>query len=204
MHALSTTRCKQHCTAPFAFHTFPADFAQIDPGHTRTLSQGTSKHFPLSAHSQRGEWILIVDVITSDRGSRAVQAAWHTHPNATVTVDAATGFATIRGVGLKTEQPSDVRLALIPATGAAAQSWSGSKVVKGQLAGKDGATEDQGWYSEHYSDATAGTKTHLLCHFYAKNDQFTKTGSGRTYRENSKSDALCYSLNARLRCHTRR
>jgi hypothetical protein len=87
-------------------------------------------------------------------------------------VDAATGFATIRGVGLKTEQPSDVRLALIPATGAAAQSWSGSKVVKGQLAGKDGATEDQGWYSEHYSDATAGTKTHLLCHFYAKNDQF--------------------------------
>jgi hypothetical protein len=98
-----------------------------------------------------------VDVITSDRGSRAVQAAWHTHPNATVTVDAATGFATIRGVGLKTEQPSDVRLALIPATGAAAQSWSGSKVVKGQLAGKDGATEDQGWYSEHYSDATASS-----------------------------------------------
>jgi hypothetical protein len=28
-------------------------------------------------------------------------------------------------------------------------------VVKGQLAGKDGATEDQGWFSKSYADASA-------------------------------------------------
>jgi hypothetical protein len=106
-----------------------------------------------SVYHQRGRWILIVDVVTSDRGSRTVQAAWHTHPNSNVSVDGTTGVASIRGVDLKTEQQSNVHLALIPATGA--QTWTSSKVVKGQLAGKDGATEDQGWYSEHYSDATA-------------------------------------------------
>ena len=107
-----------------------------------------------TVYHRRGEWFVIVDVVTSDRGGRGVQATWHTHPNASVDLDAdGTGIATIRGVDLRSQDPADVHLALVPATGAAGQGWHGSKVVKGVLAGKDGATEDQGWFDEHYSDA---------------------------------------------------
>ena len=109
---------------------------------------GTAKHSRTVYH-QRGEFFLIVDVVTSDR-PRAIQATWHTHPNASVSL--AADVATIRGVDLATQVASDVHVALIPATGA--QSWNSSKIVKGQRAGVAGATEDQGWFSEHYSDAT--------------------------------------------------
>ena len=109
---------------------------------------GTAKHSRTVYH-QRGDFFLIVDIVTSDR-PRAIQATWHTHPNASVSL--AADVATIRGVDLATQVASDVHVALIPATGA--QSWNSSKIVKGQRAGVAGATEDQGWFSEHYSDAT--------------------------------------------------
>ena len=154
---------KQQAQAP-AIAKAPRPVSSWSFGASRDIVQGSMSEYDelegnathsRSIYHQRGDWILIVDVVTSDRGSRTVQASWHTHPNATVSVDSASGVASIRGVDLTSGQRSNVRLALVPATGA--QSWNASKVVKGQLAGKDGATEDQGWFSEHYSDAVAAS-----------------------------------------------
>ena len=120
--------------------------------------EGSAEHSRTVYH-QRGRWFFIIDVVTSDRGSRSVQATWHTHPNATVTVDDG-GTAIIGGIDQHDQSRlSGAQLALIPASVSSSiallASWNSSKIVKGQLAGKDGAVEDQGWFSEHYSDATA-------------------------------------------------
>ena len=50
--------------------------------------------------------------------------------------------------------PTGAQLALIPASGGVTQEWARSKVVRGERAGKAGATEDQGWYSQEYDDAS--------------------------------------------------
>ena len=120
--------------------------------------EGSAEHSRTVYH-QRGRWFLIVDVVTSDRGSRAVQATWHMHPNASVALgDSDT--AIIGGVDQNNQSRlTGAQLALIPASVSSAvpllASWNSSKIVTGQLAGKNGAVEDQGWFSEHYSDATA-------------------------------------------------
>jgi hypothetical protein len=120
--------------------------------------QGSAKHSRTVYH-QRGDWFLVVDVVSSGGGggapSRSVQAAWHVHPNATIDLQP-DGTAIIGGVDkAKQSKPSGVELAMIPATGVSVHAWNSSRVVKGQLNGTAGATEDQGWFSEHYSDASA-------------------------------------------------
>jgi hypothetical protein len=123
----------------------------------------------------------VVDVVSSDRRSRAVQATWHCHPNAVVALNSTTHAAVVQGVHNPTGVPTAAQLAVIPATAsvtigrtgrtlvpgtgvgaggsntlvAGATGWSRAKVVKGQLAGNDGATEDQGWFSKSYADASA-------------------------------------------------
>lgn len=107
-----------------------------------------------SVWHQRGEWFVVVDVVSSDRPGRTVQATWHCHPNASVTLDPGSNRATVVGVDSRTALPSSARVAVVPATGGAAASWASAKVVKGQLKGQDNATEDQGWYSASYADAS--------------------------------------------------
>jgi len=58
---------------------------------------GTATH-SRTVHHQRGEWFAVVDVVSSDRGGRSVQATWHVHPNASTTVDTMTGTAVVNGV----------------------------------------------------------------------------------------------------------
>ena len=128
-----------------------------------------------SIYHQRGGWLVVVDVVTSDRGGRAVQATWHCHPNASVAHNSTTGAAVVGGVDAATGLRTPARVAVIPALASCAggggggctsstsgtsganrtSPWGSSKIVKGQLAGKDGATEDQGWYSRSYADAAA-------------------------------------------------
>lgn len=115
--------------------------------------EGTATHSRTVYHA-RNAWYAVFDVISSDRGNRAVQATWHCHPNASVHLDSTTGTATIGGVDGPTGTSLPAQLAVVPATGSSAR-WSSSKVVKGVRAGKDGATEDQGWYSRDYVDAEA-------------------------------------------------
>jgi hypothetical protein len=58
----------------------------------------------------------------------------------------------IGGVSVAAAQ-TPAQLTIIPGTGPSADQWASSKIVHGQLAGQDGATEDQGWYSSSYVDA---------------------------------------------------
>eukprot|EP00039_Didymoeca_costata_P006259 m.88716 g.88716 ORF g.88716 m.88716 type:complete len:721 (-) comp13184_c0_seq1:32-2194(-) len=123
--------------------------------------QGQAKHCR-SIYHQRGKWIVVVDVVSSDRDERAVQATWHGHPNATINISSAEDgmITTIRGVNHATGMPTSAHLAIIPASmngisPSLATKWDNATVVRGQLQGKDGAIEDQGWYSAHYSDASA-------------------------------------------------
>jgi len=112
-----------------------------------------------SVFHQRGQWFVVVDGISSDRGGRTVQATWHCHPNATVsnTSTTTTGTVfTITGADGKTGLPSEAQLSIIPATGAQASSWNvGSSVVKGVFKNQSAANEYQGWYSASYDDAVA-------------------------------------------------
>lgn len=108
-----------------------------------------------TVHHERGQWFVVVDVIRSGHTGSAVQATWHCHPNATVSIGPA-NVATVGGVYFNDDdQPvkSAARVTIVPARGMA-NAWASSKVVSGQLAGKDGATEDQGWYSQGYADAS--------------------------------------------------
>jgi hypothetical protein len=108
---------------------------------------GAAKHSRTVYH-MRGRWFLILDVVTSDRGSRSVQAAWHIHPNGTI-ANTPGGIVIVGGVGIANQSaPSGVQLAMLCAKGLADQ-WNESKIIKGQLAGKKGATEDQGC-AQHY------------------------------------------------------
>jgi hypothetical protein len=107
-----------------------------------------------TVHHQRGEWLLVVDVVSSDRGSRALQATWHAHPNSTVELGG-DGRAVVGGVDFVTKRLTGAQLLVVPATGAVAQDWDSSCVVAGALEGQGGALETQGWASFGYSDAWA-------------------------------------------------
>ena len=64
-------------------------------------------------------------------------------------------MAVIGGVSKDTGATTGAQLALIPASGGVTQEWARSKVVRGERSGNAGATEDQGWYSQDYDDASA-------------------------------------------------
>ena len=104
-----------------------------------------------TVYHQRGSWLVVVDVVTSDRGGRSVQATWHTHPNASVTL-ATNGVAIVGGVNHSNGQPTPAQVAVIPEI----SSWSSAKTVRGQLAGHN-TSHDQGWFSAHYDDASPST-----------------------------------------------
>jgi hypothetical protein len=107
-----------------------------------------------------GDFLVVVDAVTTDR-PRSVQATWHTHPNATVTVDQATGTGTVVGAVASTGKPSAARACVIPAVGAAkaadlrlvTPSWSSVTTVRGQYQNTSNGTRWQGWYSQSYDDA---------------------------------------------------
>ena len=79
-----------------------------------------------------GDFLVVVDVITSDR-PRAVQATWHAHPNSTgVAVVGGAGLAAVVG-GVETHsgRPVNAQACVIPASGAAA--FASAKVVSGVM-----------------------------------------------------------------------
>jgi hypothetical protein len=100
-----------------------------------------------------GDWLVVVDMLTSDR-PRTLQATWHGHPNATdVSVDAATGVAVMGGVHRATGVPTTAQACVIPASGAATFRWENASLVRGVTQAPGVAW--QGWYSQDYDDAWA-------------------------------------------------
>lgn len=99
-----------------------------------------------------GDWAVVVDVVTTDR-PRAVQAAWHAHPNATgVAVDAATRVGVVGGVHGRTGRPTAAQACVAPApAGAASAAWEAASVVTGRAASP--GVPWQGWFSATYDDA---------------------------------------------------
>jgi Heparinase II/III N-terminus/Heparinase II/III-like protein len=104
-----------------------------------------------------GDWLVVVDVVESDR-PRFVEAYWHTHPNASVSVDGK-GNAIVSGAYVLSGVPSEAQVCLYSAPGNSfASSWNSSVVIRGQYQNATTNSMWQGWYSQSYDDAwPAGT-----------------------------------------------
>lgn len=62
-----------------------------------------------AAAGDDGDWIVVVDVLSSDR-PRSVQLTWHAHPNSTgIAFNATTGAAVVGGVQGSTGQPTQAQ-----------------------------------------------------------------------------------------------
>ena len=118
--------------------------------------EGTACH-SRSVYYQRGEWLVVVDAIDSDRGKRTVQATWHGHPNVSLSNFSTSGGDVafiLGGVDGHTGSPTEAQVAIIPAGGDAAMQWNaGVSVIEGVP--PNSSDETQGWYSASYSDAQA-------------------------------------------------
>ena len=108
-------------------------------------------------------YIVVVDKVTTDR-ARTVQAAWHAHPNANVTMSLPPGgaakaaAATIVGVNIATKSMSSAKLHLIPSANAGGFAWSETQLVRGQYGNASAGLPWQGWYSDNYNgNSTAPT-----------------------------------------------
>jgi hypothetical protein len=103
-----------------------------------------------------GDWLVVVDVIVSDR-PRSVQATWHTHPNSTgLVVDYTTGVASVGGARSSDGQPTSAQACVIPApAGPASLAWANVTVLRGQYQNTttNPPTLWQGWFSASYDDA---------------------------------------------------
>eukprot|EP00040_Diaphanoeca_grandis_P024171 m.132586 g.132586 ORF g.132586 m.132586 type:complete len:852 (-) comp29619_c0_seq1:45-2600(-) len=94
-------------------------------------------------------YIVVVDKVTTDR-ARTVQASWHAHPNAKVSLSSGGGHkATIVGAHIATAQPSSTMLTVVPSEGP--HVWTSSQVIRGQIGNSSAGIPWQGWYSANYN-----------------------------------------------------
>jgi hypothetical protein len=101
-----------------------------------------------------GDFLVVVDAITSDR-PRHVSAAWHTHPNATAALNAASGVLTVGGASAATGRPLAAQACVVPAPGGGpvTPGWAAAALLRGQHANASTGVPWQGWYSAGYDDA---------------------------------------------------
>jgi hypothetical protein len=117
--------------------------------------QGAVTHFRTVHYAKANTampYFVVVDAIEGDR-QRHVQTVWHSHPNSSVHIDAASNEVTIEGVDPATGQGTDVRLRVIPAVWGSTPNWHMAKLVVGQKANANGTQQWQGWFSQAYGDA---------------------------------------------------
>ena len=96
-----------------------------------------------------GDFAVVIDSIDSGGSDRTIMVTWHTHPNATVVLDATTKTATVTGVNALTGQPTKAQVCVVPAVN---NAWS-SKIIRGQYQNATLGLLWQGWYSQSYDDA---------------------------------------------------
>lgn len=137
-----------------------ASMGNFDPvclgGKGANVSHSRGVHFQRSpSSSSSSPFILVVDVVTSDT-PRAVEAHWHTHPNASaLDVNSTSGVARVGGARWSGE-PLPAQLCLTPAQGGSSggggSGWEGGvRVAKGEQPPQD--PNYQGWFSASYDDA---------------------------------------------------
>lgn len=116
--------------------------------------EGNATHRRAVYHWREGGWLAVVDQVLSPTAPRHVQATWHAHPNATLTLDPTTLVTQVHGVDIEdTTRHGPGSCAVIPATGAAAARFGQASVVRGVVQNATTNTSWQGWYSQTYMGA---------------------------------------------------
>ena len=126
--------------------------------HTRAVYYQRPSGATDPLFSNDGDFIVVIDMISSDR-NRQIQASWHTHPNSTnITVDPTTGMGSVGGVNYLTGQPTSAQACVIPSiANAYSLPWKFTNLVRGQYQNTTNNTIWAGWYSQTYDDAWPST-----------------------------------------------